>query len=422
MLDTSQQAALDAITDKNAPRVSILTGGPGRGKTYTVEAIVTKIIALGKVDPTKIFFAAPTGKAAKVLKEYLNNSPLEVVNEPMTIHRLLGCAGIDWTYNEYNPLNADLLIIDEASMIPSSLMARVLRSISANCKIILVGDADQLPPVEAGCPFLDVVKSNNDKFKAAVSRLTINHRAAEGGMIAAACEEINAGKPPVFGRTGQRTLGGARLDDLFFVEREDKEDIPQAIVDIIQEWHTTGEDYQVLAPQRSGLCGVEALNKHLQLTLNPGGPEKSAIELGRDTILRQGDKVINTKNNYDLNIFNGYIGTILEVDPYDKTMVVDFDGQFVCFDDYNDIKNLQLGYAITIHNSQGSQYKRGVVVIHSSHTYMLSRSLLYVAVSRFKEELHVVGNKRALKTALRNNATQSRNTYLAEMLESEAAA
>lgn len=414
-LDASQRAALEAITATASSRISILTGGPGRGKTHTVEAIVKRMVEGGQAAPYNIYFAAPTGKAAKVLGEYLKKSDLYLPNEPSTIHRLLGCRGTTWTYGPKNRLRADLLILDEASMIHSALMARVLRSVSDNCKIILVGDSDQLPPVDAGCPFLDMVRYTP------VSRLEINHRAAEGGMIAAACENINAGKLPLFGVPGERTLGGARCDDLFFHEHDEKEAIPDAVVEIIRDWHLSGEDYQVLAPQRSGACGVEALNRHLQLCLNPSRPDRPSLEIvGKDLVIRQGDKVLNTKNNYDLNIFNGYVGRVLYVDPSSKMVSVDFDGQVVDFESYSDIKNLQLGYALTIHKSQGSQYKRGVVVIHSSHTYMLSRSLLYVGVSRFKEELHIVGNSRALRHAVKNCETQSRNTYLSEKLTARA--
>lgn len=403
-LDDSQESAVNNII--KTKHISVLTGGPGFGKTFTIQELLLRLWSHHGIKPHLTRLACPTGKAAKVLNEALR---VEVKNKPSTIHRMLGCNGKGWTFNQFNRLEAECLILDEASMIDSALLARVITSISEGCKIVLVGDKDQLPPVAAGCPFRDVVSYGEQD---AVSRLQINHRQREGSLIAHGCGLVNSGERLLFGAPGKNTLNGQRADDLFFVEEEEKEEIPDAVAIIAKRWHDAGEDYCVLAPQRTGACGVAALNIYLQAALNPPDALKAEIEVAPWLTLREGDKVLHTQNNYDLDVFNGFTGRVLNVDPISGVILVDFDGQHVTYTKTNEIKQLALGYCLTIHKSQGSQYKRGVLVCHSSHYYMWSRQLLYTAISRFKEELWVVGNKKAIKRAVDNSTEKARNTYL----------
>ena len=409
-LDVSQEAAVSYIIKSGG--ISVLTGGPGFGKTFTIQELLRRLWSDYGIRPDLTRMACPTGKAAKVLEDALD---IEVENRPSTIHRMLGCQGQIWEYGPTNRLSTQCLILDEASMIDSKLLARVITSISEGCKIILVGDKDQLPPVAAGCPFRDILTYGKQE---AVSRLQTNHRQAQGSLIADACGRVIDGSKPLFGKQGEKTLGGKRQDDLFFIEEEDKEEIPNTVAAIARSWHDTGKDYCVLAPQRTGVCGVEAMNKYLQETLNPPSKDKYEISVAPWLTLREGDKVLHTKNNYGLDVFNGFTGRILDIDPVSQVILVDFDGQYVSYTETKDIKQLTLGYCLTVHKSQGSQYKYGVLVCHSSHYYMWSRQLLYTALSRFREELYVVGNNKAIKRAITNSQDDSRNTYLKLALNS----
>ncbi|MDR9502603.1 MAG: AAA family ATPase [Desulfurivibrionaceae bacterium] len=402
VLDESQQRAVDCV--KSGLRIIALTGMPGSGKTFTIQAILKEIFAAG-MDPARVYLACPTGKAAKVLEDALD---IDIENAPSTIHRMLGCRGPQWEYDRNNPLPAEFVIIDEASMNDSLLMARLLSSVAEGCRFLLVGDKDQLPPVGPGCPFRDIIVAD---MPGVVARLETNHRQKEGSLIADACQRVISGSRPVFGAEGAFTLGGSRADDLFFCDAPEKEEIPAAVVELVRDWSTSGADYCVLAPQRTGVCGVEAMNTYLQEQLNPEAQGKNEIQ-SMGVTLREGDKVMHTKNNYELDVFNGFTGTIREIDPYTKAVLVDYDGQAVLYSETSDIKQLALGYCMTIHKAQGSQYQYGVVICHSSHYYMWSRQLLYTAISRFREKLYIVGNKKALKRSVSNSVDNSRQTYL----------
>lgn len=420
LLDDSQQQAISDISAY--PGISVLTGGPGRGKTFTIKALLLKLWNTPYTtnnpqypyQPNTTYLACPTGRAAKVLDEALAEDAEfynMVANKPATIHRMLGCQGPTWVYTKDNPLPADLVVLDETSMVDSELLARVIQSTKLGCKFVLVGDSQQLNPVGPGNPFKDIIGFNKN-----VSRLEVNHRQRDGSLIANACELIQKGKAPLFGKHGKHTLQGKLEDDLFFEDYEDKEDIPEKVVELCREWHEQGKDYQVLSPQRNGVVGVENLNKVMQEALNPGsGSGRDEYVIAPWLTIREGDKVKNTKNNYELNIFNGFIGTVMDIDQIGFT--VDFDGQLVSFEKQKDIKNLVLGYVITYHASQGSQYSKGIIICHSSHSYMLSRNLLYVGISRFKDELVVVGNKKGLSRAVKNVVSTFRNTYLREVFK-----
>jgi len=401
--DKHQTTAINNIYSSDK-KIIVLTGGPGRGKT----TILKELIHL--FGNKKIYLTAPTGKAAKVMEEALNGICL--INQPMTIHRLLGCQGPGvWHHDENNRLDADIVICDEASMVGSELLARIINGVSENAKLVLVGDADQLPPVPPGCPFRDLCDTDN---KSIINKLIVNFRQAEGSLIADACDRVKKRKQILFGRYGQKTLGGTRYDDLFFKGIEDKELIPDIVLDTCRQWADIGMDYQVLSPQHSGVCGVENINKFMQLKLNPAGMGRREYVASAFLTLRVGDKVINKKNNYKLDIFNGYVGRIIKIS--DDGIVINFDGQEVMLSDRADIKNLRLAYCLTIHSSQGSEYANGVILMHSSHYFMLSNSLLYVALSRFKERLTVIGNKKGLNRAIKNVKSNNRQTYLGDVL------
>jgi exodeoxyribonuclease V alpha subunit len=205
---------------------------------------------------------------------------------------------------------------------------------------------------------------------------------------------------------------------MFFLEQEDKEEIPDLVGRLCEAWHREGKDYAVLAPQKNGVVGVEAINKHLQERLNPPSPDKPELKVGWVT-LRQGDKVLQTKNNYQLGVFNGFTGTVLAVDPVENVVVVEIDGETFTYEEPDHIKQLALGYCMTVHKSQGSQFANGVLICHSSHYYMWSRSILYTGISRFREELWVVGDKKALKRGVSNVVAGDRNTLIKLRLQGE---
>lgn len=404
-LDESQQKAVVGIsTNKN---ITVLTGGPGFGKTFSINVLLSVLFKNG-LKRENTYLACPTGKAAKVLEDALE-SELDLENNPVTIHRMLGCNGPMWEYDKKNKLWADCVIIDESSMVDSLLLSKVLESVSPGCKFILVGDKDQLPPVGAGCAFRDIIAAD---IPSTVYRLETNHRQAEGSLIADACGKVINGERPIFGIEHSHTLEGGREDDLFFVEEDEKEEIPELLVGVVRDWHDQKKDYCVLAPQKTGVCGVEKINEFLQASLNPPSAQKAELKTSSWLTLREGDKVMHIKNNYALDVFNGFTGIVTSIDSISERVVVDFDGQIVTYCETADLKELVLGYCMTIHKSQGSQYKHGVIICHSSHYYMWSRQLLYTAISRFREELHIIGNKKALKRAANNSVEDSRQTYL----------
>lgn len=417
MLDTSQQAAVNKISNLSS-RIYILTGAGGSGKTFTIQHLLTKLwnSSDNNISRETTYLAASTGKAAKIINDAFQLSGFEIENPAKTIHRLLQYnPGMGWGYNEFNKLDASLVILDESSMADSLLLSRVINALPDYCYLLLVGDKNQLAPVAPGQPFTDLVTLGAADV---VNELKTNHRQAQGSLIAHACLSILDGKKPTWGTKGENTLGGELKDDLFFVESDDKEEIPLIVYKLCKEWDEYGMDYVVLAPQKTGVCGVDNLNKFLQAMLNPPMMDKAEIKVAWLT-LRVGDKVLQTKNNYELDVFNGFTGLVLSIDPVEKIVVVVFDGQIVTYATTENIQQLVLGYAMSIHRSQGSQFKYGVVVCHSSHYYMQSRSLFYTAVSRFKQELYIVGDNKAIKRALSNVVSGERNTHLKLVLSSK---
>ncbi len=392
--DQTQERALDGILS-HPGQVSLLTGGPGYGKTTVIQEIIHR----SNIDEAKIYIAAPTGKAAKVISDSL--PPDALTNKPCTIHRLLGCQGPNmWIYGPHNKLDAQLLILDESSMIDSLLMARVFSSIPDTCTVILVGDKDQLPPVGCGAPFRDLLKNGVNLYE-----LGINHRQQNGSGIADACERVKAGKLPQF----------KKYNDINFILEPDKTAIPFAVSEIWRDIEESGcSDLICMAPQHKGDCGVEKLNEILQERINPS---TSRIKTGWIK-LAEHDRVIHTQNNYRLGVYNGYCGTVEHVTK--QECIVDYSGEHIRYEDPADKAQLKLGFAITIHKSQGSQWKQGIIVAHSTHAFMWSRSLLYTALSRFRDKLWIIGDKKALRMAIRNVKEIKRQTWLSENLKNAA--
>lgn len=418
-LDSSQHAAVDQMATLRH-RTNLLIGRGGAGKTFTIQHLLTQLWEdeTNDIEPETTFLTAPTGKAAKVINDAFANDGFEVFNPAKTIHRLLEFhPAFGWGYDENNHLNATLVIIDEASMVDSLLLYLVIRALPKDCLLILVGDDAQLPPVAPGQPFTDLI---NLGPKEIINRLTRNHRQAQGSLIANGCLSILEGQVPTWGTKGEFTLKGTLEDDLFFIQEQDKEAIPAIVADICRPWHEQNLDYAVLAPQRKGVVGVEEINKYLQEQLNPADQGKPQLKIGWLTF-RLGDRVLQTKNNYDLDVFNGFTGVVAGVDERERRMVVDFDGQIVTYTKPDDIKQLVLGYCMTVHKSQGSEFKFGILICHSSHYFMWNRSLLYTGVSRFRQELHVIGNKKALRRGLDNVVSGERQTFLKLELGKEAA-
>lgn len=400
--DDSQERAINNIINSTS-KVSILTAGGGYGKTTCVQIIVQRLWEEKGINPEKTFFCAPTGRAAYVLDQSLT---IPLKEKPQTMHRLLKCRGYEWEYNRNNQLDAELIIADEQSMTDSELMARLFYSVSDGCRFILIGDFRQLNPVGPGCPFGDIVRKDDPET---VFKLEVNHRQKAGELIANCCESVLAGDFPIFGVDGGHTLGGETEDNAFFHETEDKEDVKEKLLSIVEEWHNSGSDYIIISPQHKGDIGVEAINDFLQEALNPYSPDKPEIMIyGKP--LRLGDKCKHTKNNYKLNIFNGFIGVVVGVS--NGMVVVDYDGKIIHYEEQSDIDELIVCYCTTFHGVQGAQYNNVAMVVHSSHYYCLSNSLMYVGVSRAQKLLHIVGNMKGVKRAIGNMSSSSRNTYL----------
>jgi len=396
-LDEHQQKALVNIVS-GTNKISLLLGSAGRGKSSIVKYAVESLINKG-INVEKIAFCTPTGKAALVLKGMLPQH----YRPAQTIHSIFGCRGYEWEYDKDNLFDCEYLFLDEASMVGSELMARVIYTVPEECKIVLVADPEQLLPVSAGAPLVDMARAGGDH----VSYLVTNYRQKNGELLADVCENIVQGIYPKF--TGDQY----KKKNAFFHDHDDKEEIPEKILSIIKNWYDDEEDWMCLSPQRTGVCGLNNLNEFLQEELNPAQEGDLQIKVYGFHI-RIGDRVRQTKNDYKLGsqgVMNGSVGTVVSI-MNKNSIIVDFDGEEVVYENREQINNLVLAYVCTIHSSQGSQYRKVCLVLHSSHSYMLSRSLAYVGVSRSREELHVIGDTKGLKRAIKNKEKNRRNTYL----------
>lgn len=399
----------DAIRQAATAKVMVLTGGPGTGKTTTTHGIISAYKAYG----LKILLAAPTGRAAKRMTEATGL-------EAKTIHRLLECKPPEgYQKNEEDPLEGDVLIVDECSMIDIVLMNSLLKAIPQNMRLILVGDIDQLPSVGAGNVLRDIIDSGSFP----VIRLTRIFRQAQTSRIIMNAHRINEGKMP--------DISNGRDTDFFFMENEDAEAAVLQIVELVKTklprfYHVDPKQIQVLTPMQRGVVGATSLNLALQEAVNPTEHEvfmrgRGAVMMPKDTLRRSGfafraeDKVMQIKNNYDKEVFNGDIGIIASVDAEGRTLKVSFDNRTVEYD-ATELDELVHAYATTIHKSQGSEYPIVVMPVLMNHYVMLQRNLLYTGITRAKKVLVIVGTKRALSYAVRNVTVINRNTLLKERL------
>lgn len=387
----------DAIRRAAMAKVMVLTGGPGTGKTTTTQGIIAAYRAYG----LRILLAAPTGRAAKRMTEATGL-------EAKTIHRLLECKPPEgYGKNEANPLEGDVLIVDECSMIDIVLMNSLLKAIPESMRLILVGDTDQLPSVGAGNVLRDVI----DSGRFPVIRLTRIFRQAQESRIIMSAHRINEGKMP--------DLSNGRDTDFFFLEEEEAEAAAARIVDLVKNklpryYKTDPSMIQVLTPMQRGAAGAANLNLILQEALNPAGEglRRSGY------IFRPGDKVMQIKNNYDKEVFNGDIGTIESVDMQERRLRVNFDGRRTEYD-ATELDELVHAYATTIHKAQGSEYPIVVMPVLMNHFVMLQRNLIYTGITRAKKILVMVGTRKALSYAIRNVTVTRRNTLLKERLSGE---
>ncbi len=375
----------------------ILTGGPGTGKTTTTIGILRCYETIGK----QIALAAPTGRAAKRLSETTGK-------DAKTIHRLLEYSPQTngFTRNLQNPLDADVIIIDEMSMVDIVLMNRLMQAIPSGATIILIGDTDQLPSVGAG----NVLKNLIESRSIPVVTLTEIFRQAQQSMIVTNAHLINTGEFP--------ELSGPPDRNFFFIEEENPDTAVEIISTLIAErlpqhfdYHPI-DDIQLLCPMRKGTLGVENLNKYLQDLLNSN--TEQAIR--RWQTYRVGDKVMQIRNNYTYDVYNGDIGRIADIDEINKIMMIQFPDKLVDYD-MADLNELVLAYATTIHKAQGSEYPVVVMPLHTQHYIMLQRNLLYTGITRAKEKVVIVGSKQALEICIRNNQVMWRNSYLAQRLQ-----
>ena len=399
-LATSQRNAIDLVLRS---KVAIITGGPGVGKTTLVNSIL-RILRAKKV---KVFLAAPTGRAAKRLSESTGH-------EAKTIHRLLEVAAEsgDFQRNAGNPLECDLLIVDETSMVDVPLMLAVVRALPPRAALLLVGDIDQLPAVGPGQVLSDMIRS----AVVPVVRLTEIFRQAAASRIVTTAHAINEGRLP-----NMKTAEGEE-SDFFFYPLRDVATVDQRIVELVAQripkrfGFDPMREIQVLSPMRRTTGGVESINAALQAVLNPNKNRGDAPRLERFGVTYlPGDKVMQIINDYDKDVFNGDIGIIRRIDAEESTAVVEFEGREVEYE-ADELDDLVLAYATTIHKSQGSEYPAVVIVLTMQHTIMLQRSLLYTAVTRGRKLVVITGEERAVRKAVETASARKRWTKLGEWL------
>ncbi len=394
--EEQQQSILTAASSG----VSIITGGPGCGKTTTVRALVKLLQAMGK----KVLLASPTGRAAQRLGEVTGC-------EAKTIHRLLEFdpSTFSFKHNQEMPLEGDVFIIDEASMIDILLANSLLKAIPSDGQICFVGDADQLPSVGPGQFLQDMIQSK----VLPVAELTQVFRQAAASNIISYAHKINKAQMPEFARPGAET------SDCYLIEETDPEKINALVVKVVTQsipkrFQIRPQQIQVLAPMKRGSIGTTNLNIMLQEAINPAHPDKTEIKWGI-TIYRVGDRVIQQVNNYKLEVFNGDIGHIENIDLEDRQITVSFNDRSITYD-FADLHELTLAYAISIHRSQGSEYPATIMPIHFQHWNLLNRSIVYTGLTRAKKLAILIGQKGAIKKAIRQNSSD-RYTNLAQTLQ-----
>ena len=389
-----QEAVRTALTR----RVTVLTGGPGTGKTTCLQTVIRLLEAAGR----RYALAAPTGRAAKRLSEATGRPA-------RTVHRLLevtGGGGFQFGRNEENPLQVDMVVVDEASMLDLLLTNHLLKAIPPGAHLLLVGDVDQLPSVGAGNVLRDVI----DSGAAALARLTTIFRQAEHSYIVRNAHRINQGQLPIFAK---------EASDFFLFKTDDPEQAAELAVELVQtriprKFGFRPDEIQVLSPMYRGAAGVSNLNRRLQETLNPPGEHKPERRVG-GSVFRLGDRVMQVRNNYDKEVYNGDLGRIVRLDPIEQRVTVDMEGRRVEYD-FLELDELVHAFAISIHKSQGSEYRAVVITLLPTHYVMLQRNLLYTAVTRAQELVVIVGNMRAIAMAVGNDKIAERHSALAERL------
>ena len=406
----------EAILKAARSTVMLLTGGPGTGKTTTVNGILGLFDRLG----IKTVLAAPTGRAANRMKELCGR-------EAATIHRLLETqydpesGNLCFLHDESEPLKADAVVVDETSMVDILLMAALLKALKPHCRLILVGDPDQLPSVGAGNLFSDLIRSG----KVPTVRLTEIFRQARESLIIMNAHAINAGQLP------ELTV---KNKDFFFLQRRDMQRAVDTIVDLCtrrlpQNMGIPADQIQVLSPTRKTDAGTAALNMRLQAALNPPSVDKQEHKRGK-ILFRVGDRVMQIKNNYDImwkktegfgvgtGVFNGDVGKVTDIDPGEETMTVVFDDRQVEYT-FDLLGQLELAYAMTVHKSQGSEYRAVILSVSQANPYLLTRSILYTAVTRAKELLILVGDPAVVQQMVENNRQSRRYSGLKLRLEKD---
>ena len=391
------EVQIAAIKQAVRSKVMVLTGGPGTGKTTTTQGI----IAAYKTAGMRILLAAPTGRASKRMSEATGM-------EAKTIHRLLEFNPQDgYKRNDENPLEGDALIVDECSMIDIILMYNLMKAIPESMRLVLVGDIDQLPSVGAGNVLRDII----DSEKIPVVRLTRIFRQAQSSRIVMSAHAINQGRYP--------DTSNGKQTDFFFIKNEEPEQVAEEIVKLVKHrlpkaYNQPLNNIQVLTPMQRSVVGAANLNMMLQQALNT-----SNLGISRGgTTYKLGDRVMQVRNNYDKNVFNGDIGIVEQVSMEDRTLFVRFDDNLVEYE-ASELDEVTLAYATTIHKAQGSEYPIVVIPILMTHFVMLQRNLIYTGITRAKKICVLIGQPKALAYAIRNLTVTKRNTKLKERLRGE---
>ncbi|MBN2163753.1 MAG: ATP-dependent RecD-like DNA helicase [Pontiellaceae bacterium] len=391
------RAQKEALCTAIKSKVMVITGGPGVGKT----TLVNSVLMVLKAKKMRVSLCAPTGRAAKRMAETTGM-------EARTIHRLLqynpGTGG--FIHRGDNPLECDVLIVDESSMIDVVLASQLMDAVPLHAAVIIVGDADQLPSVGPGCVLLDIIRSKT----LPVGHLSEVFRQAASSRIITNAHRINQGAMPELPEEGDAS-------DFYFVEADEPEKALALLGKMVHQSiprkfrFNPREDIQVLTPMQKGELGARNLNQTLQQLMNPSGEQVERFGM----VYRVGDKVMQTENDYDKEVYNGDIGRIVQIDSESSELAVDYEGRRVVYD-FRELDELTLSYAITIHKSQGSEYPCVVIPLHTQHFVLLQRSLIYTAVTRAKKLVVVIGTKKALQMAVGRSDSRERITTLSDRL------